>query len=191
MVSKCIKLAAPFFLFFFSSSLLADGIYCQRFRGAGRWGELVGFVCPWYWWTKIQAYTIPGTSAGKANSCNHTARSNLKWKLVPLDGLSVCRSGANSSSFYAKGPKLGFDEAPSDHFLCIYCWNYIIVDTTGGGGGGVVFAFKSVLSGQIRTHHNRYGASFLSLSVLFSPSIFYILCVCVYLRINMIIGFLY
>jgi len=55
----------------------------------------------WSWWAlwargidgqRFRPIDDPGTSVGKANSCDHTARSNLKWELVALDGgLSVCR----------------------------------------------------------------------------------------------------
>ena len=97
MVSKCIKLAAPIF-FFFSVSLppLADGIYCQRFRAGVEMSiELVGFVgargVDGQRRTELYRRAWHSERCTEANiGLEITAWSNLKWKLVPLDGALRC-----------------------------------------------------------------------------------------------------
>lgn len=166
-----------FFITWFPSAsnwlhlFLADGIYCQRFSAAGRWGELVGFVGPCYWWSKIQAYKDdPGTSVVEANSCNHAAWSNLKWKLVPLDGAQAqCVQGDNLS--FREGIKTRLKKKIAGYFFFCISRNVIftfsrwmLVDYTASvffficcqksqqhEGALFMVMFKRVLSGQIRT----------------------------------------
>lgn len=88
MLSKCIKLAAPFSRWW---NLLS------AFQSSGEMSGAAGLWRPrGIDGQRYRPIAIDDPVVEKANSCNHTAWSNLKWKLEVLDGAESVIQRGNS-----------------------------------------------------------------------------------------------